>query len=132
MSPWCFITVTTQNCLFVCFLVHFFQQPEDITVQENEIVNITCFYNGTTRPPIWIINGMTYTLLQLIQNPTYHLSGPYSIYFESTYILQSASYQCTVIDEDQTYNSQIGYLTVGEPENSFMLFSDDMIYISAY
>ena len=96
------------------FLVYFTQQPEDITVQENEIVNITCLYNGTTRPPIWIINGITYTLLDIFLDPTYHFRSPYSIYFESTYLLQSTSYQCQVSDEDQIYRSQIGYLTVGE------------------
>ena len=99
---------------YAVFLVHFFQQPENIIEQENQRVTITCLHNGTTRPPIWFINGMKNTLANVKLNPTYQVRGPYSIYFESTYLLQSTSYQCQVSAEDQTYNSQIGYLTVGE------------------
>ena len=81
---------------------------------ENDIFNMTCGTNGSSRPPKWIINGTNYNLGELRNQYFYYSISVYSISLLSYIQLNSTSFQCVVIDnEDRLYKSHVGFLNIG-------------------
>ncbi|KAI4495477.1 hypothetical protein M0802_008691 [Mischocyttarus mexicanus] len=110
-------------------LAHAFKKsPENVTVQEGEVVRLSCIIDSVPFPPnvTWEHNGKS--VLLNLNNSKYSMVSPGVLYISTTQLSDAGSYRCVVTNEflKKTKKSKEAQLTViarSEDEKSHKLSS---------
>ncbi|XP_014611441.1 PREDICTED: protogenin-like [Polistes canadensis] len=106
-------------------LAHVFKEsPENVTVQEGEVVRLSCIIDSVPFPPnvTWEHNGKS--VLLSLNNSKYSMVSPGVLYISTTQLSDAGSYRCVVTNEflKKTKKSKEAQLTViarSENEKSY-------------
>ncbi|KAK2586091.1 hypothetical protein KPH14_008375 [Odynerus spinipes] len=96
-------------------LAHVFKEsPENVTVQEGEVVRLSCIIDSVPFPPniTWEHNGESVQLNQ--NNSKYSMVSPGVLYISTTQLSDAGSYRCVVTNEflKKTKKSKEAKLTI--------------------
>ena len=105
------------NYLYACtyLVVIITTPPENATVCRSSNVTISCGYSGATAFPVsWIINGTSFTQLEVVDSPLYQLNNresPNTLSLTVFSINHTTTFQCIVHSTPNT-TSTLGTVTV--------------------
>ena len=101
-------------CLIIAVIIT--TPPENRTVHRGSDVTITCGYQGfTALPVIWIINGISFTQEEIMNNPLYQLNNvtsPMTTSLTVFSINDTTTFQCMVQSTPNITTSTRGTVTV--------------------